>query len=282
MFHSSRRAFLTQAAAILPAAQIALAKAKLTKTDLGFQAYTVRNIVDTDPAMVFKAVHDIGYVNIEGTAAVVEKSWPAIESSGLKPVSLHLSLDPTDQQFQDASKRGFKYAVIPYVGVPQRGGLDVMKKLAASFNDAGKRAKDHGLQLCYHNHAFEFEPMNGSMPLNVLMGETKPELVQLEMDIFWVTVAGHDPVQLLKQYSGRVPLLHLKDKAKGLPGKTQYNENVPKDTFKEVGNGTIDIASVIKAADSAGVKYYFVEQDQSANPVNSLRESYEYLSKLFA
>jgi sugar phosphate isomerase/epimerase len=279
---SSRRVFLAQAAALFPASQLASAWEKLSNGTLGFQVYTVRNIIDSDPAKVLKEVHDIGFRNIEGTQAVVSKNWDAIEASGLKPVSLHLNMKPTDAELADAKKKGFQYAVIPYVGVPDRGGVDVMKRLAAQFNEAGKRAKDNGLQLCYHNHAFEFEPMNGTRPLDILMGETKPELVKLEMDIFWVTVAGNDPVQLLKKYSGRVPLLHLKDKEKGVPASAQYNENVPKDTFKEVGNGSIDIPAVLKAADAAGVQQYFVEQDQSPDPIASLRQSYQYLNKHFA
>jgi sugar phosphate isomerase/epimerase len=97
------------------------------------------------------------------------------------------------------------------------------------------------------------------------------------MDVFWVSVAGHDPVALLKQYSNRVALLHLKDKAKGTA--TQYTENVPKQTFKEVGNGTVDIAAILAAAKKTSVKNFFVEQDQTpGDPIESLRASYKYLS----
>lgn len=255
---------------------------KLRKSNLGVQLYTVRNIIGQDPEKVLGEIREIGYTEIEATADTVAKSWTAIASSKMKPVSVHLNLDPTDQQLADVAKKGFQYAVIPYVPVPNRGGIDVMKQLAASFQKAGERAKSHGLQLCYHNHAFEFQHMNGTMPLDILMGETKPEDVKLEMDIFWVTVAGHDPVELLKKYSGRVPLLHLKDKLKGVPAKPQYNETVPKEAFKEIGSGTINIPSVLLAADSAGVQHYFVEQDQSPNPIESLKQSYAYLRTQFA
>jgi sugar phosphate isomerase/epimerase len=88
-------------------------------------------------------------------------------------------------------------------------------------------------------------------------------------------------VDLLKTYAGRVPLLHLKDKDKSLAATAQYNENVPKETFKEIGNGYIDIPAVLKAADAAGAKHYFVEQDQTPDPIASLKQSYEYLSKQF-
>lgn len=277
---STRRAFLAQSAAFVAASGLARA-AKLSANNLGVQLYTVRNIIGSDPAKVLAEIKAIGYREIEATLDTLKSAGSAIAQSGLKPVSLHTNMDPTDEQLADAKQRGFTYAVIPYVPQPSRGGVDVMKKMAESFQKSGERAKSHGLQLCYHNHAFEFEPMNGTTPLEVLMSNTDPKLVQLEMDIFWVTVAGHNPVDLLKKYSGRVPLLHVKDKAKGVPEKPQYNESVPKDTFKEAGNGSIDIPAVLKAANQAGVKHYFVEQDQSPDPIASLRQSYDYLKRQF-
>ncbi len=277
---STRRAFLTQSAALVAASGLARA-ARLTQSNLGVQLYTVRNILSKDPAKVLGEIRDIGYKEIEATLDSMHQAGDAIRSSGLKLVSIHMNLDPTDEQLADAKQQGFSYAVIPYVPEDRRGGPDVIKRLAESFQKAGERAHAHGLQLCYHNHAFEFQPMDGGTALDIILGNTDPKLVQLEMDIFWVTVGGHNPVDLLKKYSGRVPLIHLKDKAKGLPGATQYNEHVPPDTFKEIGNGSIDIPAVLKAADRAGVKNYFVEQDQSPDPINSLRQSYEYLKKFF-
>jgi sugar phosphate isomerase/epimerase len=115
----------------------------------------------------------------------------------------------------------------------------------------------------------------------MLMRGTDKNLVGLELDIFWASVAGQNPVDVLKRYSGRVPLLHLKDKSKNF-GQVQYNEKVPKDTFKEVGNGSIDIAAVLKAAEAEGVEHYFVEQDQtSGDPLDSLAASYKNLSAHF-
>jgi sugar phosphate isomerase/epimerase len=277
----SRRSFVAHAAALLPASQLAFSRDKLEKNNLGVQLYTVRNIIDQDPGKVLAEIRDIGYTEIEATADNIKKDWPAIADSKLQPVSVHLDLDPTNEQFADVKQKGFQYAVIPYVPPDKRGDLNVMKALAASFQKAGERAKAHGLQLCYHNHAFEFEPMNGTMPLEILMGETKPDDVKLEMDIFWVTVAGHNPVELLRKYSGRVPLIHLKDKMKGVPAEPQYNEKVPKEAFKEIGNGTINMPAVLAAADHAGAQHYFVEQDQTPDPINSLRESYTYLRAHF-
>ena len=279
MTSPSRRQFL-HALAFLSASPLAYA-AKLRDSNLGLQLYTVRTIFKDDPAKILGEIRAIGYKELEATADTLTQAWPAIQASGLKPVSVHLNLDPSDEQLADVKAKGFRYAVIPYVPATRRGDVSVMKKLALGFQEAGKRASGHGLQLCYHSHAFEYQPMGGTTPLEILMGETDPKLVKLELDVFWAAVAGHDPVEILKKYSGRVPLLHLKNKVKGQVTETQYNESVPKTAFGEVGNGSIDMPAVLRAADAAGTEHYFVEQDQSPDPIASLRQSYDYLKKQF-
>ncbi len=287
MSRLTRRTFLARTAALASAAKLALAK-PLTKGNLGVELYTVRNIILKDPATVLKSIQDIGYTEVEPTYANLPEIWPALQQTGLKPVSVHVDYaiykeggSHLDTVLADVKQRGFEYAVVPYVPPAERGGMEMFKRFAAMLNDSGKRAKANGLRLCYHNHAFEYAPLNGGTTgLEILMNETDKDLVSLELDIFWASVAGHDPVTLLKTYSGRVPLLHLKDKAAGLA--TQYNETVPPQTFKEIGNGSIDISAVLSAADSAGVRHYFVEQDQTpGDPIASLRQSYSYLSSQF-
>ena len=281
MSAQSRRAFLTRSAALCAATKLSLADA-LTKNNLGVQLYTVRSIIGKDPAGVLKQIHDIGYAEVEATAETLKTGWSAIQSSGLKATSVHLNTNPNDEELADAKSKAFDYAVVPYIAPAERGGVDVIKKLADTIQQAGERARKHGLQLCYHNHAFEYEPMGGTTPLEIIMGGTDPKLVMLELDIFWATVAGQNPVNILQKYSGRVPLLHLKDKQKNVPEAPQYNENVPNSAFKEIGKGSIDIPAVLKAADAAGAKHYFVEQDQTPDPIASLRQSYSYLKKQFA
>ena len=123
------------------------------------------------------------------------------------------------------------------------------------------------------------EPMEGTTPFQVMLDNTDRKLVNLEMDYFWVSVAGHDPVELLDTLAGRVPLLHLKDKEKGTADT--FKESVPRTAFKEVGHGVIEWPKVLAAASSAGVAHYFVEQDQTpGDPVESLRQSFAYVSKL--
>jgi sugar phosphate isomerase/epimerase len=181
-----------------------------------------------------------------------------------------------------AKSEGLSYLVMPYLPQGDRGTtLDHYKQLAARLNQAGQTAKAAGLGFAYHNHAFEFEPMGESTPLDTLMAETDPGLVQLEMDVFWVSVAGLDPVSLLGKYSGRTPLVHLKDKAPDVA--QQYKEGLGAEAFREVGNGSLDFAAILKACEAAGVQHYFVEQDQTpGDPLASLRQSYTHLRGLAA
>ena len=284
----SRRNFVVRSAALLPAAKALLGRDALTAANLGVQLYTVRNTIGANPAAVLKAIQDIGYREVEATYGNLAQIWPALKETQLKPVSVHLDTalffeggSKLDAAIADVKEKGFQFVVLPYIPPAQRGGLDVFKKLAETLNKSGEKVKAAGMSLCYHNHAFEFEPMQGTTGFELLLKETHKGLVSLEMDVFWVSVAGHDPVQLLKKYSSRVALLHLKDKASGLA--TQYNENVPKETFKEVGSGSIDFAAILAEAKKTAVKNYFVEQDQTpADPIDSLRASYKFLSSHLA
>jgi sugar phosphate isomerase/epimerase len=284
----SRRNFVVRSATLLPAAKVLLGRDALTATNLGVQLYTVRDTIGPNPTAILKAIQDIGYREVEATYGNLAQIWPALKETQLKPVSVHLDTElffenglKLDAAIADVKEKGFQFVVLPYIPPEQRGGLDVFKKLADTLNKSGEKVKAAGMQLCYHNHAFEFEPMQGTTGLEVLMKETHKGVVSLEMDVFWVSVAGHDPVQMLKKYSNRVALLHLKDKASGLA--TQYNENVSKETFKEVGNGSIDFAAILATAKKTGVKNYFVEQDQTpGDPIESLRASYKFLSSHLA
>jgi sugar phosphate isomerase/epimerase len=262
------------------------ASAKQLKT-FGVQLYTVRSILPKKPEETLRAIEAIGYREVEATYDTLDTIWPALKATSLKPVSIHLnestivrgSGDDLARAVDKVKEHGFSYAVFPWVNPPDRGGLDKMRALAEKLNKAGEKCRAAGLTFCYHNHAFEFEPMEGSTRFQVLLDTLDKKLVNFEIDVFWVSVAGHDPVDILKQLSGRVKLLHLKDKAQGTP--VLYKESVPASTFKEVGRGVIDFPAVLRAAESAGVAHYFVEQDQTpGDPIESLRQSFDYISKL--
>jgi hypothetical protein len=160
----------------------------------------------------------------------------------------------------DSKARGFRFVVCPYVP-PNMRSAENMRKLGETLNKAGELARAAGMTLCYHNHAFEWAPLENTTIFDRMMAETDPKLVQVELDIMWVKVAGLDPVATIQKYSKRISLIHLKNVSEGLPQR--FDERVPRDAFKEVGTGAIAIAPVLKAAAKAGVKGYFVEQDQT-------------------
>jgi sugar phosphate isomerase/epimerase len=277
---------MTRRALIGAATMAPLAAARNLKT-LGVQLYTVRSILPGKPLETLQEIEKTGYREVEAVMDGLDKIWPALEKTKLKAVSLHAdeSLfapgreEALETVIGDAKKRGFEYLVFPYLPPKQRGGLDTIRSLAERLNKAGERCRAAGLKLCYHNHAFEFDNKERRVPFDVLAETVDPKLVHFELDIFWVSVAGLDPVQMLDRYSGRIPLLHLKDKAEGTP--LQYNESVSRRAFKEVGSGVIQIPAVLKAANSAGVQHYFVEQDFTpGNPLVSLRQSYDYLKRI--
>ncbi|MFN7920137.1 MAG: sugar phosphate isomerase/epimerase [Bryobacteraceae bacterium] len=266
--------------------------ARFTKP-LGVQLYTVRDVMPKQPKETIQEIAKIGFKEIEGTWAGFENVLPMLREAGLKPVSLHVpgalatgnwkawGSDPMTWEQVAAKVKGWgiPYMVIPYVRPDERGKtLDHYRKFSDELNKGGEAAAKMGLKLAYHNHAFEFAPMEGSSPFQVMMERTTAK-VGLEMDVFWVTVAGQDPLALLGKYKGRVPLVHLKDMAKGTANR--YDERVERTAFKEVGNGTLDFGKILKAGRAAGVVHYFVEQDQCpGNPLDSLRQSYQAVRKL--
>lgn len=257
-----------------------------TLSPIGVQLYTLRSVLPEKPLETLRAVQQIGFREVEAVSNGIDKIWPALKQTSLKPVSLHLDTalfmrnqDKLPAALDDARQRGFKFVVCPYIAPADRGGIDVIRKLGDTLNKAGESCNKAGLRLCYHNHAFEFAPSGSGTLLDVLMETAEAKLVGLELDIMWAQVAGVDPVSVLKRYGKRVALMHLKNVAKDTPQR--YDEGIPRTAFREVGSGVIDIAAVLKAAKKAGVQHYFVEQDQTpGDPLDSLRQSYDYLRQL--
>lgn len=276
----NRRHFLSAAAMAALSAQ-----ARTLKT-VGAQLYTLRGVLPQKPLETLQALEQIGYREVEVVGASIEAIWPSLMKTKLKPVSVHLDTalfttgqDKLGAALDDAKKRGIGFAVCPYIAPKDRGGVEVIKRLGETLNKAGAICKSSGMQLCYHNHAFEFEPAEGGTLLDVLMQTADPKLVSLELDIMWAEVAGVSPVSVIEKYGKRVALVHLKNVAAGI--EKRYNEGVARTAFREVGDGVIDIKAVLAAGVKAGVKHYFVEQDQTAgDPLEALRHSYEYLAKL--
>jgi len=275
----NRRSWLGSAAATLGWARFLSAAEGNFRHALGVQLYTVRNVWSGHEDDELRRIAEIGYTEVETTGAnKLDMIAPMLDKYKLKAVSTHLSdgANITPQAIETAKKYGVQYLVYPYVPPNQRGSADGYRKLADQMNEAGRKCQEAGLTFCYHNHAFEFGGAQGERPIDIFHERLDKKLVFFEVDVFWISVAGGDPVQMLKEHEGRVPLLHLKDKAAGTP--VQYNENVPPAAFKEVGSGSLDFPAILKTAESIGVKHYFVEQDQTpGDPIDSLKKSYNYL-----
>lgn len=275
-----------QLLASLAAGSVSLQARKIKS--IGCQLYTLRSVIDANPKAIFDQLREAGYGEVEVVRGNLAKIWDSLKQTKLKPVSLHIDTqyfttqqDKLGPALDDAKAKGFKYVVCPYIAPADRGGVDVIKKLADTLNKAGEKCKAAGTQLCYHNHAFEFEPVPGGKGnlLDVLMASTDPALVGLEFDIMWSAVGGMDPIAVLQKYKGRIPLMHVKDLGPNIT--VRYNERVPKEAFKEAGAGVLELPKIIKAGMDNGTKHFFVEQDQTpGDPMASLKQSIAYLKKL--
>ncbi|MGJ8697521.1 MAG: sugar phosphate isomerase/epimerase family protein [Verrucomicrobiaceae bacterium] len=290
----NRRSFLrTSAATSLFAGSAhtlsALAADDTYRANIGLQLYTLRNELKADTSGTIKALVDAGYK--QGEMYGFPDCQDMINASrdhGLAMNSSHFNwdtaIDPSDEGFSDfkkivekANEIKLTHLVVPYLQDKHRENLDGYKRVAGNLNKAAAIAKDAGLQLAYHNHAFEFKPMEGSTGYDVFIKEFAPEM-KFEIDVFWVQAGGVDPVTLIKKLNGRVSQLHLKDLKKGLT--LPIFDGMPKEAFKELGNGMIPMEPIIEAGRAAGVVHCHVEQDQSPNPLASIKESIVYLKGL--
>ena len=255
---------------------LALHDAKNKK--IGVQLYTLRDAIAKDAKGSLKRVAELGFGEVEnfgyngkffGMDASTYKTL--LGDLGMTAPSGHYMygniLNGWEKAVEDAKAIGHDYMVLAYLTPPERKSLDDYKKIAENLNKAGEVCKKAGIQLCYHNHEFEFEAMNGQLPFDILTGETDAGLVKIELDLYWAMVAGQDPVALFKKHKGRIALWHVKDMDK-----------TPKKNFTEVGNGVIDFTTIFKNAKTSGMKHFFVEQDVCpGSPFDSISQSIGYI-----
>jgi sugar phosphate isomerase/epimerase len=165
---------------------------------------------------------------------------------------------------------GHKYLLVAYLRDVERKTLDDYRRHADLFNEAGARMKREGVHFAYHNHDFEFAPLEGKIPYDLLLERTDPDTVKLEMDLYWTVKGGAKPVEYFERHPGRFHLLHVKDM-----------DSTPRRFFADVGKGVIDFKTIFARAGRAGVRHYFVENDEPAgSPFESLRVSFDYLRQL--
>jgi sugar phosphate isomerase/epimerase len=249
--------------------------APLHKLDrIGLQLYTVRHQMEKDVEGTIARVAATGYREVEfaGYFGKAPRDVRALlDHHGLSAPSSHVSLAPEQWRaaLDAAPVVGHRYLVIAWIPAEERHTLDDYKRAAERFNRAATEAKAAGLQFAYHNHDFEFVPLDGRLPYDVLLAETDPKLVQLEMDLYWTVKGGQDPLAYFARWPGRFPMVHVKDA--GPP---------PDHRMVDVGAGTIDFKKILAQRDRAGIRHCFVEHDEPADPFASIRASYEYLKGL--
>lgn len=276
-------AILTTGSVVLPMFSCAGAN---PEKGIGLQLYTLREQLPNNAVKVIEKVAAVGYQEVEVFGySPSAQFWgftahafsEILEANNLKAVSGHYDFDEylgagskedrLNLNIEAASVLKHKYLAIPYLNEKYRTSADDYKKLAEKFNRAGEKCKASGIQLAYHNHAFEFQQYGGTSGYDILLQETDPELVKFELDLYWVVRAGKDPLQLFKQNPGRFELWHVKDMDKKNNGLNT-----------EVGSGSIDFQKIFSAVKTSGLKHVIVEQENFAmDPFESIAKSASFI-----
>lgn len=296
MSTTTRRAFLRQTAC---SGVAVLASRVLHATPLGgpvgIQLYAVKDALQTDPAGTLEALRTIGYGEVEtaGFAGLSARQFHLLlEQAGLGAPSAHLGFDPANLgvAFDDAHALGARYAVsgslralvqhdLPSGATDSGMTLEEAKRTAELANHLGEQARRVGLQYVYHNHDFEFADQgDGAIGYDLLLRETDPQLVKFEIDCGWMTLGGRDPRAYFARYPHRFPMIHVKDFLPTPPGPRPAD--APAHPGAELGHGVIDYRPILVAAEKAGLKHYFAEQEGPFSRMSQLdaaRQAYEYL-----
>ncbi|MGC1244435.1 MAG: sugar phosphate isomerase/epimerase family protein [Chryseosolibacter sp.] len=281
-----RRAFIQTTA--LTAAGIfslpVLSDAAKVKGKLGLQLYTLRDTIPNDPKGVLKKVAGYGYKELETYSYRDGKIFGMdfsdfgnyVKDLGMRVCSGHYGLDQATgdawgKAIDDAKAIGQGYMVVPYLVETDRKTIDDYKKVCGQLNKAGEACQKQGIRFGYHNHAFEFDKLEGQTPFDVMLAELDPKYVGIEMDIYWVIRAGADPIQYFERHPGRFEQWHVKDM-----DKQQNDRNA------DIGKGSIDYEPLFAKARTAGMKHWYVEQESyPGEPIDSVGASADFLKKRF-
>ncbi len=243
---------------------------------IALQLYTVRGSLETDTENTLRRVKEAGYDHVEvaGLAHHTAQSFKALlDDAGLTAVAAHWGYEVVsthlDRVVEEAGILGVRHAVVPWLGgevCPDKAGW---LKATEVMDRAGASLRKQGLQLCYHNHAHEFELIEGEYIFDLIFANSAPDHLASELDTCWAAVGGHDPVALIQEHSGRVPLLHIKDYKPGPPLK-----------LAEVGTGCIPWDAVFAAGLKAGTEWFIIEQDETElDPLESVAISGDFIKR---
>lgn len=289
----NRRSFLqtaaTVGAATLFSSRFGWAAGEHKIDKIAVQLYTVRDLMKDDFEGTIAKVAQIGYKEVEFAGyfgRTPQQVRAVIDKNGLTAPSTHVQYDELDEKFpkviEDSKTIGLEYIVCPWIPEELRKSPDIWKQASDKFNKCGEQTKKAGIQFGYHNHWFEFLPVNGKLPYDQLLADCDPNLVKMELDLCWITAGGSDPVKYFEKYPGRFPLVHVKD-IKKVPKVTQAGSQDFGSSLKditEVGSGMIDWKRIFAHSERAGIKHYIVEHDNPKQPLESIKTSYEYLKNL--
>lgn len=316
----NRRNFISQSATLAASGLLLpsdLFAAKPLLSKVGIQFFSLPKLLEKDLEGTIAMLSKMGYKEVElygpypFSTEAAKKRWDTITPSlgftgvgyfnhsatqmkellkknGMTAPSMHTDLDTLtvnmSQLAEAAHVSGTEYVVLPAIPEEKRKTLDDYKRLADDFNKIGSEAKKGGVKFAYHNHGYGLKPVDGKMPLQIILDGTDPSLVFFEMDLFWTVAGGADPVTLLEKYKNRYHLMHVKDMSKKAQfsgdggNSSEWIELFP--LMTTAGNGVLDLKTILPKAKAAGVKHFIVEQDIVANPEIALKKSYDYLASL--
>ena len=255
---------------------------------VGVQLYSFRDAFKIDVPGTLAHIHTLGFREVElaGTYGMSAATFrQALDRAGLRATSMHVGYetfrDSLSTVLADAKTLGVRYVGTAWIPHPD-GTINVAlaRQAAADFTRWGRAARAQGFQFFYHVHGYEFtRGARGVLPIDVLMKETDPKAVAFEMDVFWATLPGNNPVALLRKYSGRWKLMHLKDMKKGVATNVMTGSADPNATEVPVGTGQIDYKAVLKTAKQVGVQKFYLE-DETAAPFETVPQSIAWLRSI--
>lgn len=280
----NRREFLSSSVATLACLAGTRLYGRRVPRPIGLQMYTVRDEAERDLAGVLRRISGIGYQQVELYwnlySHPARKLRKMLQDHGLRAPSGHLDYQGFEGKLSYARDLGLNYVVCPMLPTNMWNSLDGYRRAADQFNQWGLKARQIGMRLAFHNHNYEFKRFGETTGFDTLVAHTDPNLVSFEIDCYWVTEAGYDPVELLNRLGNRVRMIHIKDRKPGFPPSHELSPSA--EHFTEVGTGTIDWKAVLAAAQKAGVEHYFVEQDSTErDPLQSIAISYRNLRSLW-
>jgi sugar phosphate isomerase/epimerase len=253
-----------------------LGLSRALRRSIGIQLYSVRREMDRDFEGTLGRLAAIGYKEVEFAGYFdrePEEVKAILRRHRLAAPSAHVPIELARQDWPGtldaASIIGHRYVVVPWLPPEARRTLDDFRRIAAEFNRLGEEAKRSGIRFAYHNHDFEFSPLNGQLPYDVLLAETDPASVALELDLMWMIQGGQDPLTYFARYPGRFEMVHVKDSS----GPPEYRP-------VDVGRGSIDFRPILARRQQAGIRHLFVEHDDPPDPLAFARASYDYLKGL--